>query len=115
MHTLEQHRAVIESTIRDKYCRVAAGVSGQFRFSTGAAGLKAMGYAQELTSRLPEEVLGWYCGVGNPLALGPIEPGQAVLDVGCGAGVDACLAALSAGPAGLAAGVGRLAGDARPG
>jgi ubiquinone/menaquinone biosynthesis C-methylase UbiE len=46
-----------------------------------------------------------YCGVGNPFSLGNIHPGEQILDIGCGAGVDAIVAAILTGPNGQAFGV----------
>ena len=46
-----------------------------------------------------------YCGVGNPFTLGPIHPGDTILDIGCGAGVDSIIAALMVGPSGSVTGV----------
>lgn len=43
--------------------------------------------------------------MGNPFSVGPIEKGQAVVDLGCGAGADACVAALLAGDAGRVIGI----------
>jgi ubiquinone/menaquinone biosynthesis C-methylase UbiE len=46
-----------------------------------------------------------YCGVGNPFTLGPIHPGEAILDIGCGAGVDSLIAARMVGPSGSVRGI----------
>ncbi len=46
-----------------------------------------------------------FVGVGNPFRLGPIRPGEAVLDLGCGAGFDACIAAQIVGPGGRVVGI----------
>ena len=54
---------------------------------------------------IPDQVLASFCGVGNPFSLGPISPGERVLDIGCGAGVDTLIAARLVGPAGRVAGV----------
>jgi ubiquinone/menaquinone biosynthesis C-methylase UbiE len=43
--------------------------------------------------------------VGNPFSLGPIDRGEAVLDIGCGAGVDAILAGMMVGPEGKVVGI----------
>jgi ubiquinone/menaquinone biosynthesis C-methylase UbiE len=54
---------------------------------------------------LPEPVADAYCGVGNPFTLGPIREGEAVLDIGCGAGVDSIIAAKLVGPSGPVTGI----------
>jgi SAM-dependent methyltransferase len=72
---------------------------------TGLAGLKALYYDPELIQALPDTVAASYCGVGNPFTLGPIREGEAVLDIGCGAGVDTILAGEMVGPSGKAVGV----------
>ena len=46
-----------------------------------------------------------FCGVGNPLGLGEVRPGQTVLDLGSGAGLDSLLAARRVGPTGKVVGV----------
>jgi ubiquinone/menaquinone biosynthesis C-methylase UbiE len=67
--------------------------------------LEALNYDPQLIRTLPEQVAAAYCGVGNPFALGPVRAGDAILDIGCGAGVDTIIAALLAGPTGSAAGL----------
>jgi ubiquinone/menaquinone biosynthesis C-methylase UbiE len=46
-----------------------------------------------------------FCGVGNPLGLGEVRPGQIVLDLGSGPGLDSLLAARRVGPTGKVVGV----------
>ncbi len=95
----------ITDGIRNKYSRVADSPEGQFKYPTGRAGLEALKYDAALIKYLPDEVAASYCGVGNPFSLGAIRSGDAVLDIGCGAGVDTILAALMTGPKGKAVGV----------
>ena len=78
----------IEAGIREKYIKVAQNPDGQFKYPTGKKGLEALKYENALIEQLPDEVAYSYCGVGNPFSLGPINPGEQVLDLGCGAGVD---------------------------
>ncbi len=95
-----QDRQQIEANIRAKYGRVAITPEGQFRYPIGRAGLEMLGYDPEILKSLAEPVAASYCGVGNPFTLGPIREGEAVLDLGCGAGVDAIVAAKLTGPSG---------------
>lgn len=95
----------IRRAILRKYEQVARSPRGQFRYPTGRAGLDGQGYAPALLDRLPAAAQACFAGVGNPLALGQPRPGESVLDIGCGAGVDTLLAALLVGPDGFAAGL----------
>jgi len=97
--------ARIESGIREKYTAVAGSPSGHFAYPTGREGLVGLNYGERALSLLPESVASSYCGVGNPLSLGEINPGERVLDVGCGAGVDALLAADRVGDTGWVLGI----------
>ena len=103
-----EDRKRIEESIRQKYARVSENPEGFFTYPTGQAGLEALRYDPEIIQRLPETVLASYCGVGNPFSLGPISEGEAVLDIGCGGGVDTLIAAFMVGPAGKAVGIDRV-------
>ncbi len=100
-----QERQWIEESIRRKYVKVAVSPEGQFRYPIGRAGLEALHYDPDLIRLLPESVTASHCGVGNPFSLGPIHPGDIVLDIGCGAGVDTIFAAWMAGPSGKVTGI----------
>jgi arsenite methyltransferase len=95
----------IEASIRGKYVKVAVSPEGLFRYPTGRAGLEALNYDPHIIKALPEPVAAFFCGVGNPFSLGAIKPGEAVLDIGCGAGVDSLVAAQMVGPEGRVTGV----------
>lgn len=95
----------IHDGIRDKYARVAVSPEGQFKYPTGRAGLEKLKYDAVIVAELPEAVAGSFCGVGNPFSLGKIAPGSRVLDIGCGAGVDALVASKAVGPSGKVMGI----------
>jgi arsenite methyltransferase len=97
---------IIQAGVRRKYAQVAAaGVGCCFRYPSGKDGLVQQGYPPEVLQELPDAVLASFCGVGNPFSLGPLSLGEAVLDIGCGAGVDSLVAARLVGPAGKVVGI----------
>ncbi len=95
----------VRGGIVDKYRKVAVSPMGLFRYPTGEASAKGLGYPVHLLAAIPPTVGERFVGVGDPFALGPIHLGEAVLDLGCGAGFDAFIAAQLVGPAGRVAGV----------
>jgi arsenite methyltransferase len=95
----------IKEGIRIRYSKVALTPEGTFRYPTGRAGLEGLRYDPQVIDTLLQEVLSSYCGVGNPFMLGPIHKGEAVLDVGCGGGVDTLTAAMMVGSGGKAIGI----------
>jgi ubiquinone/menaquinone biosynthesis C-methylase UbiE len=66
---------------------------------------ESLQYERSELDSLPEKCVERFAGVGNPHRVGPIEPGETVLDVGCGAGMDLLLAAKRVGLRGKAIGV----------
>jgi arsenite methyltransferase len=95
----------IEAGIREKYTGVAKNPEGQFIYPTGKKGLETLNYDKTLIDRLPDAVTSSYCGVGNPYSLGEINTGDQILDIGCGAGVEAILGAMMTGETGNVVGV----------
>ena len=95
----------IEQSIRQKHTKVASSPEGHFNYPTGRAGLEALAYDAERVEALTDNIVASYCGVGNPFTLMPIRGGEAVLDIGCGAGVDTFIAASMVGPEGKAVGI----------
>ena len=57
-------------------------------------------YPREVVDELPATAVTWALGVGDPVAAAELVPGENVLDLGCGGGIDTVLAARSVGPEG---------------
>jgi len=100
-----QEIASIGQGIAEKYRKVAACPEGLFRYPTGEGSARGLGYPPDLLDSVPRVVRERFVGVGNPFALGPIHAGEAVLDLGCGAGFDAFVAAQLVGPTGWVVGI----------
>jgi arsenite methyltransferase len=100
-----QEVATIREGIAAKYRKVAVSPEGLFRYPTGEESARGLGYPPELLPAIPPACGERFVGVGNPFALCPIHPGEAVLDLGCGAGFDSFVAAQLVGTAGRVAGV----------
>jgi len=62
-------------------------------------------YGQEELSLVPEIALNLSKGCGNPTGFADLQPGEVVVDLGCGAGIDVILAAHKIGPGGKVVGV----------
>lgn len=92
--------------VRVEYDRLAREPRGNFHFHRGPEyACRILRYDPEELATIPSECTASFAGVGNPHRIGPIEPGETVLDIGCGAGMDLLLVARRAGPSGKAIGV----------
>jgi N-acetylglutamate synthase-like GNAT family acetyltransferase/precorrin-6B methylase 2 len=67
--------------------------------------VKIAGYDKDDLSRLPADAVQNSFGCGTPLAFAGVQPGQVVLDIGSGAGIDCFIAAEKVGPAGKVIGL----------
>jgi SAM-dependent methyltransferase len=110
----EQSPDRIRQLVREHYGKVARGntcgcsagaesgccaPSSQISESMG----KALGYSEAELSAV--EGANMNLGCGNPVAIGKLQPGETVLDLGCGGGFDSFLAAKAVGPEGRVIGV----------
>jgi SAM-dependent methyltransferase len=68
-------------------------------------GVKLAGYEDEQLASLPPGATEDFYGCGNPLSFAEVQPGQTVIDLGSGAGLDLILAAQAVGPQGRAIGI----------
>lgn len=97
--------SVLRAEIRKTYARVSESPDGDFIFPTGRAWAADLGYPPDLLARVPESAAESFAGVANPFALGPLGPGERVLDVGSGAGTDSLVAAQMVGGSGRVTGI----------
>ena len=93
----------VAGVVRSKYGAVAQG-----GLSSEHAGVRAVaeafGYSGAELSSIPAEAnMGLSCG--NPTAFASLRPGEVVVDLGCGGGLDVFLAAQKVGPTGKAIGI----------
>jgi arsenite methyltransferase len=95
----------IRAAVEERFAQVARSPDQEKKFPVGPASAKKLGYDPREIDALPPSVTESFCGVGNPLGLGEVGPGQAVLDLGSGAGLDSLLAARRVGPTGKVVGV----------
>lgn len=86
--------------VRTLYTELALRPDGDFGWGKGKENSRQLGYSDEWLARLPDVVWESAAAVGNPFAVGPIHRGEVVVDLGCGAGADACVAALLVGDTG---------------
>ena len=89
----------------DLYARLANEPASDFGWGKGRENARALGYAEEWLDHLPECVWESSAAVGNPFSLGPVHAGETIVDIGCGAGADPCVAALLAGKDGKVFGI----------
>ncbi len=104
----------IKEVVKEKYGEAARRVtSGQGSSCCGATACCGAEidpitrdlYDQSQTSVLPEEAVKASLGCGNPTALAQLNPGETVLDLGSGGGIDVLLSARRVGPTGKAYGL----------
>ena len=96
--------AHVQDAVREKYGEIARSVG-----KTGCCGPTACGcgdpissdlYSESETAGLPADAVAVSLGCGNPTALIELQPGQTVLDLGSGGGIDVLLSAKRVGPTG---------------
>ena len=95
---------LLKSEIKRTYASVSEEPEREFVFPTGRAWAEDLGYPPEL-AHVPDSAVESFAGVANPFSLGRLEPGEHVLDLGCGAGTDSLVAAQMVGEQGHVTGI----------
>jgi len=99
---VSQLRAEVAAT----YARVATDPNAEYHFHRGFEyATSRLGYDPAELKALPSTAVDSFAGVGNPLRIGRLAPGEVVVDIGCGAGTALLLAAQQVGPTGRVIGI----------
>lgn len=101
----EALEAVLKDEIIRMYQEVADNPGGEFHFYHGREAAERFGYPTAWLDRAPAGAVASFAGVGNPHERSHLQPGETVLDLGSGAGLDGLIAAWQVGPSGRVIGV----------
>jgi len=95
----------LRQAIQTEYQVVAENPDHGFHFHTGRPLTRMLGYDDAWLEGISEAAIASFAGTGNPFSMEQPEPGDRVVDVGCGAGMDSLVAAKMVGPEGRVVGV----------
>lgn len=95
----------LKQRVQSMYEEVALQPEREFHFETGRPLAERLGYPPADLDRIPAAAIESFAGVGYYLDLAAIAPGETVLDLGSGSGMDSFLAALATGPDGKVIGI----------
>jgi SAM-dependent methyltransferase len=95
----------LEAKVKLMYRAVAENPRGEFHFEMGRALAERLGYPPADLDRIPAEAIESFAGVGYFFAVADIKPGDTVVDLGSGSGMDAFIARLKVEPGGNVIGV----------
>jgi arsenite methyltransferase len=93
-------RTHLRDKVRIAYSAAAETPQEKHAFPVGRAFAESIGYPADLLDHLPAVACDAFAGVSNVSLFAEIPSGARILDLGCGAGLDALIAARRVGPAG---------------
>jgi arsenite methyltransferase len=96
---------LLKREVKETYARVSERPESDFIFPTGRNWAIDLHYPREALAQVPDTAAESFAGVANPFALGVLAPGEHVLDVGSGAGLDSLVAAQMVAPGGRVTGI----------
>jgi arsenite methyltransferase len=98
-------REALEQKVKSMYSDVALNPHGEFHFEMGRVMAQRLGYAPADLARVPAEAIESFAGVGYFFHMAALQPGEHVVDLGSGSGMDSFIAALKVGTNGRVIGV----------
>ena len=97
--------ADLREAVRDRYGAIAKDPGFDANFPVGREHALALGYPEAVLAPIPPGVVDCFAGPAAPVLSAEIRAGERVLDLGCGAGMDASIAAALAGSSGTVVGL----------
>ena len=97
--------AALEQKVKSMYRDVALDPHGEFHFEMGRALAERLGYAVADLDAIPAPAIDSFAGVGYYFDLAALKPGETVVDLGSGSGMDTFVAALKVGRGGRVIGI----------
>jgi arsenite methyltransferase len=95
----------LRQAIQEEYTAVARDPGRGYHFHIGRPLASMLGYHDDWLEGLPEGSIASFAGTGNPFRSGHLQPGEQVVNVGSGAGIDGLIAAKMVGPDGQFIGI----------
>lgn len=105
MTTMQQsskqvNREDLEKRVKDMYTKVALHPEEEYHFEMGRALAERLGYPSHALDNIPQEAIASFAGVGYYFDFAQLQPGESVVDLGSGSGMDAFFAANQVGETG---------------
>ncbi|MHA7298360.1 methyltransferase domain-containing protein [Pseudarthrobacter sp. MDT3-1] len=105
MGTVAVDRTELEDKVKQVYRAVAQNPAGKYHFKMGRGLAEQLGYPAWLLDAIPAAAVESFAGVGYFFDLADLRPGEKILDLGSGSGMDVFAAAVTVGSGGQVVGL----------
>ena len=103
--TVTVNTGELEAKVQRMYRAVATEPDGDYHFELGRSLAERLGYPTDVLDRLPAGAIESFAGVGYSFDLAELRPGEHVIDLGSGSGMDVFVACVQVGPQGHVIGI----------